>query len=207
MQRISASGGAHRAPVLVQHGITMDGMSWMLNSPEESLPFILVGKGFDVWLGNTRGTKWSRRHATLNSSSKEYWNWSWDELVEYDFSATVGFVYGKTGHKLHYIGHSLGTLVALASLSEGKMVEKLRCATLLSPIAYLNHMTGLIGVLSAFSFMGEASFFIQCKIKLNQLHLYFIVSHIPSYHVLCDQSGYSIVGTGRIQCKAVRKTC
>lgn len=100
-----------------------------------------------------------------------------------------------------------GTLVALASLSEGKMVEKLRCAALLSPIAYLNHMTGLIGVLSAFSFMGEASFFIQCKIKLNQLHLYFIVSHIPSYHVLCDQSGYSIVGTGRIQCKAVRKTC
>lgn len=41
-------------------------------------------------------------------SSKEYWDWSWDELAEYDLPATVEYVYGHTGkQKLHYVGHSL----------------------------------------------------------------------------------------------------
>lgn len=83
-------------------------MSWMLNSPEESLPLILAGEGYDVWIGNIRGTKWSRRHERLSSSSMEYWNWSWDELKEYDFPTTVEFVSAQTGQpKIHYIGHSL----------------------------------------------------------------------------------------------------
>lgn len=36
-----------------------------------------------------------------------YWAWSWDELVEYELPAIVGFVHSQTGQKMHYVGHSL----------------------------------------------------------------------------------------------------
>lgn len=48
-----------------------------------------------------------------------------------------------------------GTLVALTSFSEGKQVDKVKSAALLSPIAYLNHMTTALGVLAARAFVGE----------------------------------------------------
>lgn len=48
-----------------------------------------------------------------------------------------------------------GTLIALASFSEGKQVDKIKSAALLSPIAYLSHMTTALGVVTARSFLGE----------------------------------------------------
>jgi hypothetical protein len=50
--------------------LCQDGMSWLLASPEESLPFILADRGFDVWIANNRGTRWSRRHVSLDPSSR-----------------------------------------------------------------------------------------------------------------------------------------
>jgi lysosomal acid lipase/cholesteryl ester hydrolase len=48
-----------------------------------------------------------------------------------------------------------GTLVALAALSEGRLVDKLKSAALLTPVAYLAHMTTPIGILLAKAFVGE----------------------------------------------------
>lgn len=45
-----------------------DGMTWVLNRPEESLAMILADNGFDVWISNIRGTRFSRRHVNLHSS-------------------------------------------------------------------------------------------------------------------------------------------
>ena len=43
-----------------------DAVSWMINSPDESLAFILADNGFDVWLANTRGTNYSRGHTSVD---------------------------------------------------------------------------------------------------------------------------------------------
>ncbi|KAF6173561.1 hypothetical protein GIB67_037474 [Kingdonia uniflora] len=153
--RVGGIGGKDKKPVLLQHGVLVDGMTWLLNSPEQSLAFILADNGFDVWIANGRGTRYSLGHATLQSTDAKYWNWSWDELALYDLPATIDFVYGQTGQKVDYVGHSMGTLVALASFSQGNMVDKLRSAALLSPVAYLSHMTTVIGVLAAQAFVGE----------------------------------------------------
>ncbi|RVW80282.1 Triacylglycerol lipase 2 [Vitis vinifera] len=158
MQRIPkgrAGGGGNKQPVLIQHGVMVDGMTWFLNPPDQSLPFILADAGFDVWIANTRGTRYSRRHTTLDPSKSEFWNWTWDELVTSDLPATFDFVFSQTGQKIHYVGHSMGTLIALASFSEGRLVDKLKSAALLSPIAYLSHMTTALGVVAAKAFVGE----------------------------------------------------
>ncbi|XP_062195920.1 triacylglycerol lipase 2-like [Phragmites australis] len=149
-------GGARAGqPVLLQHGVLVDGMTWLLASPEESLAFVLADRGFDVWIANTRGTRWSRRHVSLDPSSRLYWNWSWDDLVVSDLPAMVDFVCRQTGQKPHYAGHSMGTLVALAAFSEGRLVDKLKSAALLTPVAYLAHITTPIGLLLAKAFVGE----------------------------------------------------
>ncbi|CAI9111565.1 OLC1v1011816C1 [Oldenlandia corymbosa var. corymbosa] len=133
-----------------------DGVTWLMNSPQQALGFILADNGFDVWISNVRGTRYSRRHATLDPNfNPKFWDWSWDELVDHDLPAVLGFVQKQTGQKVHYVGHSLGTLMALATLAEGKQLDKLKSAALLSPIAYLSHMTTALGIVASRSFMGE----------------------------------------------------
>ncbi|KAL4332998.1 hypothetical protein GQ457_07G000580 [Hibiscus cannabinus] len=159
MQRIpeGREGGGNRKkqPVLIQHGVLVDGMTWLLNSPEQNLPMILADNGFDVWIANTRGTRFCRQHVSLDPVLPEFWDWSWDELVAYDLPAVFGFVFNHTGQKIHYIGHSLGTLIGLASFSEGHQADKLKSAAFLSPVAYLSHMKTALGVLAARAFVGE----------------------------------------------------
>ncbi|XVE67712.1 hypothetical protein DITRI_Ditri09bG0010400 [Diplodiscus trichospermus] len=151
----SPSNGGKKQPVLIQHGVLVDGMTWLLNSPDQNLPMILADKGFDVWIANTRGTRFSRKHVSLDPAQPEFWNWSWDELVSYDLPAVFDFVFNQTGQKIHYIGHSLGTLIGLASFSEGHQADTLKSAAFLSPIAYLSHMKTALGVVAARAFVGE----------------------------------------------------
>ncbi|KAK3123996.1 hypothetical protein QOZ80_8AG0639050 [Eleusine coracana subsp. coracana] len=153
--RRRGAGARAGQPVLLQHGVLVDGLSWLLASPEESLAFVLADHGFDVWIANTRGTRWSRRHVSLDPSSRLYWNWSWDDLVVNDLPAMVDYVCSKTWQKPHYVGHSMGTLVALAAFSEGRLVDELKSAALLTPVAYLAHITTPIGILLAKAFVGE----------------------------------------------------
>lgn len=43
-----------------------DAIVWVVNPPDESLGFILADNGYDVWLANTRGTKYSHGHKSLH---------------------------------------------------------------------------------------------------------------------------------------------
>ncbi|XP_021629310.1 triacylglycerol lipase 2 [Manihot esculenta] len=158
LQRMPAglSGkSADNPPVLLQHGLLADGITWLYNSPSESLPFILADNGYDVWIANTRGTRFSRGHTSLSPNDPAYWEWTWDELAAYDLPAMVQYVQQQTGQKLHYVGHSLGTLIAMAALSQGKLLNMLRSAALLSPIAHLNHITSLLTKVAADLFSAE----------------------------------------------------
>ncbi|XP_042495388.1 triacylglycerol lipase 2-like isoform X1 [Macadamia integrifolia] len=206
MQRISTSGGGrssggsrgggkkvNKQPVLLQHG---DGMTWLLNTPQQSLAFILADSGFDVWIANTRGTKFSRQHVTLSASQPEYWNWSWDELVDYDLPATSGLVYNQTGQKLHYVGHSMGTTIALASFTEGKLVDKLRSAALLSPVAYRSHLTTAIVAIAVKAYlyeinmlMGVEEFDPKSEAIINSIHSLCMKSRIDCHDLISSFTG------------------
>ncbi|KAK2451428.1 triacylglycerol lipase [Trifolium repens] len=156
--RSTVSGNmTKKEPVVVQHGVLVDGSTWFMNSPEQNLPMILADNGFDVWVVNARGTKFSRKHTSLDTSSEEYWAWSWDELVTDEMPAIFDFVSKNSGgQKINYVGHSLGTLVALASMAEGKWTtDHVKSVALFSPIAYLSRMTTPIGAVAARTLLAE----------------------------------------------------
>ena len=62
--------------ILLNHGSMMDASSWsypetqgvVLGEGDKPLPMGLLDLGYDVWLTNMRGTKYSRKHETLDSS-------------------------------------------------------------------------------------------------------------------------------------------
>lgn len=65
--------------------------------PTRNLAFVLADEGYDVWLVNNRGNKYSGIHTKYNWWDKKYWDYSIDELVKYDVPAVVDLVLAETG--------------------------------------------------------------------------------------------------------------
>ena len=72
----------------------------------------LYDNGYDIWMGNNRGTKYSNisDKFPVNDDSFERWNFSWAELGLYDDPAAMDMIMEQTGQpKVNYIGYSMGT--------------------------------------------------------------------------------------------------
>lgn len=48
---------------------------------------------------------------------RDYWEFSFDELARYDLTAGLGYIGRVTGRKVHYVGHSQGTLIMFIALA------------------------------------------------------------------------------------------
>nr|CAD7419431.1 unnamed protein product [Timema poppensis] len=64
-----------RPVVFLQHGVLASSLDWVLTGPEKSLGYKLSNAGYDVWLGNLRGTFYSRDHVNLTTGQPEYWDY------------------------------------------------------------------------------------------------------------------------------------
>ena len=129
--------------VFLQHGLFNDANSWLMNGEKNGLGFILANAGFDVWMGNNRGTKYSRIHKTYTTSDPEFWDFSFDEFAEYDLPANLAYISLSTGtKKIRYIGHSQGTSQMFAALSDPKIRPKvapyIAVYYALAPIVFLD---------------------------------------------------------------------
>ncbi|KAG8368436.1 hypothetical protein BUALT_Bualt15G0045300 [Buddleja alternifolia] len=129
------------SPVLLIHGLFMAGDAWFMDSPNQSLGFVLANRGFDVWVGNVRGTHWSHGHVSLSEKDKEFWDWSWQELALHDLGEMIRYVYSITKSKVFVVGHSQGTIISLAAFTQPDIVKMVEAAALLCPISYLEHIT------------------------------------------------------------------
>ncbi|XP_038705883.1 triacylglycerol lipase 1 isoform X2 [Tripterygium wilfordii] len=131
-------------PVLLLHGFFMAGDAWFLDSPQQSLGFILADQGFDVWVGNVRGTFWSHGHISLSEKDKAFWDWSWEDMAMYDLAEMVHCINSVTDTKVFVVGHSQGTIMSLAALTQPNVAAMVKAAALLAPISYLDHITATL---------------------------------------------------------------
>ncbi|KAL7598731.1 hypothetical protein Lser_V15G24564 [Lactuca serriola] len=160
LQRVSSGilnlGSQTAPPVLLLHGLFMGGDAWFMDSPNESLGFVLADHGFDVWVGNVRGTKWSHGHESLSDGDKEFWDWSWEEMALYDLETMLSYINSKTGSKVFVVGHSQGTIMSLAAFTQPDIVSMVKAAALLSPISYLDHITSKLVLNLVHMYLDEA---------------------------------------------------
>ncbi|XP_028585517.2 gastric triacylglycerol lipase-like isoform X1 [Podarcis muralis] len=134
-------GARPRPVVFLQHGLLVDAANWFQNLPHNSLAFMLADAGYDVWLGNSRGNSWSRRHHFLSPRSVEFWEFSFDQMAKYDLPASIDYVLQKTGQKqLFYIGHSQGTTMAFIAFSTNpRLAAKIKLYIALAPVATVKY--------------------------------------------------------------------
>ncbi|KAJ1962762.1 cholesterol esterase [Dispira parvispora] len=108
--------------VLLWHGFMMcsDVFVCMPNQ-QNSLALYLADAGYDVWLGNSRGNKYSYRHLSRRVWQTEFWDFSIDELAMFDIPDTVDYILAATGApSLAYIGFSQGTAQMFCALASNK---------------------------------------------------------------------------------------
>ncbi|XP_045479565.1 lipase member K-like [Harmonia axyridis] len=101
-------------PVFLQHGLLSTASNFVAVG-KDSLAFTLADAGYDVWLGNYRGNEYSEGHVKYTTRDNEFWDHSMDDIVKYDFPAIFEKILAETpsGGQIIYIGHSLGTSLAL----------------------------------------------------------------------------------------------
>lgn len=68
---------------------------------KQSLVFRLIEKGFDVWVNNSRGTKYSKEHKIfdVDKEPQKYYDFSFHEIGVFEMPALFKFVVKKTGFK------------------------------------------------------------------------------------------------------------
>jgi lysosomal acid lipase/cholesteryl ester hydrolase len=112
-------GGLKKKVVYMHHGLMMNSEVWVCQTERERcLPFELVERGYDVWLGNNRGNKYSKKSVHTAPTSSAFWNFSMDQFAFRDIPDSIAYIL-ETTHQpsLSYIGFSQGTAQAFATLS------------------------------------------------------------------------------------------
>lgn len=104
----STSGRPQLRPVVfLQHALMDSSAGWLILGPGRSLALQLVDAGFDVFLGNARGNRYSRNHTTLSSTQPAFWAWSWQQQAEHDLPTSISYVLEATQQqRLVYVGYS-----------------------------------------------------------------------------------------------------
>ena len=116
----------HPKSVLYQHGYGQDATTGIgaLNTffpGEKASAFKFVDEGFNVYMGNFRGTKYSLAHTNPDPSyntSFDYWNFTFAEIGVYDVPAFVDKIYTENGgEKIYIVNSSMATTATTYALA------------------------------------------------------------------------------------------
>lgn len=170
MQRVlPESGKIPKRAVLLNHGLFGCAEDWLFLGRDRALPYMLADTGYDVWLLNARGNRYSRMHTNKSKERTDFWDFSFHEMGVYDLPAVITYISEITNKaELNYVGHSMGgtaLLVLLSRIPEYNFI--LRSAILLAPLVFMYHVKGPIRLLTDFynrngqsslNFLGQTDF-------------------------------------------------
>lgn len=121
-----------KKPILLVHGLSATSHDYIATGPKKALAYLLSGNyhssaqlmifchvmfflsdsGYEVFMGNVRGSKHGMNHRNFSLESKEFWNFSFHEIGIYDVAAMIDFILHETKSKqLFYVGHSQGEVI------------------------------------------------------------------------------------------------
>jgi len=148
--KASPQTNTSRPVILMMHGLEESSTCWIINLPQQSAGSMYADAGYDVWLGNVRGNTYSKKHVRLDPKQKEFWRFSWDEMVKYDLDAIFDKIEEVTGkRKIYYMGHSQGTLIMFGKLaSDPDFSERTERVFALAPVARVKNIKGLLKYLA-----------------------------------------------------------
>lgn len=103
--------------------------------------------GYDVWLGNVRGNRYSREHTQHDADGhhetrSRFWAFSWHEMGSIDLPAMIDYITAVTGQeRMHYIGHSQGTTSFFVMGSQRPAYnDRIISMNALAPIAFMGNL-------------------------------------------------------------------
>ncbi|KAH8295081.1 hypothetical protein KR018_006878 [Drosophila ironensis] len=134
-----------RPIAFLQHPLFGSSDVWPSFGPNDALPFLLADAGYDVWMGNARGNRYSRNHTTRSTKHPYFWRFSWHEIGYYDIAASIKYALstenGKDQEAVHYVGHSQGTSAMFVLVSTRPEYNALiKTAHMLAPVAFMDNM-------------------------------------------------------------------
>lgn len=144
----------HRLPkpesnrvMFLQHGIMDSSYSFVAKGASDGLAFRAFDKGYDVFMGNFRGTS-ALKHRSDDISAKEYWDFTLDDHANFDIDAFVKEIcrikakdLGGGGETLDItlVAHSMGaaaSLIYVVNKKRGGQDHKLSRMVMMSPAGY-----------------------------------------------------------------------
>lgn len=136
IHRVKARGiKKFNGAVFIQHGMMQTSETFVCRAPNKALAFILADAGYDVWLGNNRGNKYSYKHIQHSPNNEAFWNFCIDDFALRDLPAMLEYVLVAANvSKLFYIGFSQGSAQAFASFSVNpRLADKIELFIALAP--------------------------------------------------------------------------
>jgi len=131
-------------PVLLIHGLGNDSACWVSDEGSNSVGNYLLLQGYDVWLANSRGTRWSRARA--GGVNHDYFKYSFQEMGLYDTPAYYDMIqdaYDNPNQKIIVGAHSRGTSSFFAALLDEKTQDLISKNTVMffafAPVVYMTH--------------------------------------------------------------------
>ncbi|XP_066148930.1 lipase 3-like [Euwallacea fornicatus] len=168
LHRIPATDGDSPKPaVLMIPPLFCSSIDWVSRGPNVSLALRLYDLGYDIWLLNPRGTRYSMNHEKLNQTQKEFWEFSFHEKGHYDMAASIDYIIKTTGvKKVTTVGFSEGTAASMVlPATRSEYNEKLELVVLLSPIGYMGGVSSPIVLVAS-------HYLVELKTLAEYIHLY-----------------------------------
>ena len=116
-----------KLPVVLCHGLGLNGTFWTITDPGTYLPAQLTARGYEVFVFDFRGSGESARVGVLGRINAELrqtpflelgeTKWTVDEIIKYDVPAVLNYVQDATGSdRVNWVGHSLGGMLVFPYL-------------------------------------------------------------------------------------------